>query len=67
MYYFHFRKYFYSFKVRSLCTPRTAKRSLFFILGFSIAYNIVRFWEYTLMFIFICFKFKFDLKLQRIL
>jgi len=56
MYYFHFRKYFYSFKVRSLCTPRTAKRSLFFILGFSIAYNIVRFWEYTLMFIFICFN-----------
>nr|ACZ63485.1 npr-3 [Meloidogyne incognita] len=35
--------------VRSLCTPRTAKRSLFFILGFSIAYNIVRFWEYTLI------------------
>ncbi|KAF7634412.1 Npr-3 [Meloidogyne graminicola] len=35
--------------VRLLCTSRTAKRSLLCILCFSIAYNIIRFWEYRLI------------------
>uniref|UniRef100_A0A914HYU3 G-protein coupled receptors family 1 profile domain-containing protein n=1 Tax=Globodera rostochiensis TaxID=31243 RepID=A0A914HYU3_GLORO len=34
--------------VRSLCTSRTAKWSLLFTAIFSVLYNIVRFWEYSL-------------------
>ncbi|KAL3120563.1 hypothetical protein niasHT_007855 [Heterodera trifolii] len=34
--------------VRSLCTSRTAKWSLLFTASFSVLYNVVRFWEYSL-------------------